>query len=210
MSLKSTAKGGGNFTPVPAGSHPAWCFSIVDLGTQKTEYMGTPKLTPQVRIGFEVPSETIVIEGVEKPMTIHQEYTNSLSEKANLRHHLVGWRGVDFTDEQLKEFDLSKLIGKSCMISVVHKTSKSGNVYGQITSISKLPKGMAALPPMSNTVVLFDVGQGRNAVFEKLPDFLKEKIALCKEWTSPAAQEDEPPTQGEDMPPEDDGDSIPF
>lgn len=55
MSL--TAKQGSNLNlpPVEAGTHPAVCYGVIDLGTQRTEYMGEPKDTQQVLILWELP-----------------------------------------------------------------------------------------------------------------------------------------------------------
>ena len=199
MSLKSSAKGGGGFDPVPAGTHGAYCIAVIDLGKQHTEYKGQAKIQPKVILAFETPDETVRIEDDDKPMIIRQEYTNNLGDKANLRHHLVSWRGKEFTDDELAEFDLSKLPGVPCMISVVHQTSKtSGNVYGKITGISKLPKNMA-LPPMFNKPVVYDVANGRNAVFESLGEFTQKKIEQCDEWQHPDGEPAEDATAADDV-----------
>ena len=210
MSLNSKGVGGGTYTPIPAGSHAAYCFSLVDLGTQDGTYMGKPKIQPKVRIGFEVPAETVEVEGKDVPMTIYQDYTNMLVEKATLRHHLESWRGVAFTTKELECFQLPALIGKPCIISVLHKTSKAGNLYAQITSIGRLTKGMI-LPPMHHTPVIYDVEQGKDKTFDALPDFLKEKIALCHEWTQPDnAPADEQHDDDEPIDGDEPEDNIPF
>ena len=212
MSLKSSAKSGGGFTPLPAGSHHARCIAVVDLGTQETTYPGKPpKKTPQVRLTWEVPDEPIVINDERAPMTVSQEYTNSLSEKANLRHHLEGWRGKPFSEAELDAFDLSKLIGATCLLSVIHNTSKSGNVYAKVASISKPVKGMAALPEQHHESVIYDVSHGKNEVYEKLPEFIRQKIDACQEWTNPATVGDGAPVNEDDAAPTDAGqDNIPF
>ena len=47
----------GNFERCPSGMHLARCYRIVDLGTQKSEYLGTIKHLPKVMIQFEVHGE---------------------------------------------------------------------------------------------------------------------------------------------------------
>ena len=50
-------EGEGTFTPVPPGMHLARCYRVVDLGTQKSEYLGTIKHLPKVMLQFEVHGE---------------------------------------------------------------------------------------------------------------------------------------------------------
>ena len=57
MSLIAKGNEGGSFTPVPAGMHLARCYKIVDLGSQKSEYMGQVKIQHKVMLQFEVWSE---------------------------------------------------------------------------------------------------------------------------------------------------------
>ena len=61
-------------------------------------------------------------KGEMKPRAISETYTNSLGEKANLRKMLENWRGRAFTQEEMDGFDLRNVLGKACMISVVHGT----------------------------------------------------------------------------------------
>ena len=55
MALIAKESGGSStFTPVPQGMHLARCYRVVDLGTQKSEYLGTIKHLPKVMLQFEV------------------------------------------------------------------------------------------------------------------------------------------------------------
>ena len=210
MSLKPTASSK-TFEPVPAGSHAAYIFSLVDLGTQESNGMYGLKQEPKIRIGFETPGKTIIIEGEKTPMTIYKEYTNSLGQKAALRKHLEGWSGKPMTEDQIKNFDPSKLLGKKCLITVVHATSKTGNVYAKIDGMSALPDGMAPMPPMHHAKLTYDISQGEDATFQKFPDFLKEQIAGCLEWTRTTATGDTVEPSSQTTPPAEPlDDNIPF
>lgn len=215
MSLKPQ-RGVSNYKPIPAGSHPAYLFSLVDLGTQEEDGQWGLKQQPKIRVGFEVPGETIEIDGKTLPMTHYQEYTNSLGRKANWRHHLEGWRGSPMTQAEIEAFDPTRLLGKKCMLTVIHKTSAAGNLRAEINGISQLPKGMTAMPPMHNRPFVYDIADGENEVFNAFPDFIKEKIAKCLEWNQqpPAAAAGQPsahrPGQDDPPPEQDDSDSIPF
>ena len=163
----------------PAGSHVARCISVIDLGTQDTPFGESHK----VRITWELPEEKAVFkeENGEQPFVLSKDYTLSLYEKANLRHDLESWRGRAFTEQELRGFDISKLIGAPCLLSVIHKTSDKGKTFANISSVSALPKGMSC-PPMINPAVEYAITDGRSEVYESFPEWLQKKIAGSREW----------------------------
>jgi hypothetical protein len=186
MSLTATAQSTSNFTPCPAGMHLARCIQIIDLGTQKTEWQGQEKEDKKVRIVWETPSELITYtnkegEEVTKPYVISKDYTCSLGEKARLRADLQTWRGKPFTEEELKGFNLTQLLGKVCQIQIIHVIAKNGNTYANIGSITPLMKGMAE-PEQVNPSVSFDLAEFDGKVFESLPTWLQDKIKLSPEY----------------------------
>jgi len=119
MGFIASDTGGGNFKTVPAGVFIGRCYELIDMGTQTNETgMYAGKSDHKIKIGFELFGDdeegnplTIDVEGKEMPLTITKDYTVSLHEKANLRKELAAWRGKDFTEEEAKAFDVSKLIG---------------------------------------------------------------------------------------------------
>lgn len=181
----------------PAGTHIARCISIIDLGTQPTPYGDTRK----IRVTWELPDETAVFneEKGQQPFVLSKDYTLSLYEKANLRHDLEAWRGRQFTETELKGFDISKLLGAACLLAVVHKTTEKGKTYANISSVSALAKGMTCGKQV-NPSVEYSITDGKNAVYESLPEWLRKKIADSREWDS----EPRAPL------PEHDDDEIPF
>jgi hypothetical protein len=178
----------------PAGSHVARCISVIDLGTQETPFGEAHK----VRITWELPDEKAVFkeENGEQPFVLSKDYTLSLYEKANLRHDLESWRGRAFTEQELKGFDISRLIAAPCLLSVIHKTSDKGKTYANISSVSALPKGMRC-PPMINEAVEYSISDGKSSVYDKFPEWLQKKISGAKEWDADGTKAD-------------DDDSIPF
>jgi len=168
-----------NFTLMPEGTHAAVCTWIVDIGPQELEYQGEVSEKPRVRIRFEVPDERVTwtdSDGNEHegPMVIWKEYTASLHEKATLRQHLARWRGRDFTEVELMGFDLKNILGKPCMISVIHKTSQAGKPYAQIDSVSKLMKGLDPQP--EGELKVFDFDSHTDEELAELPQWLQEKV----------------------------------
>jgi hypothetical protein len=119
----------------PEGTHLAICDMVVDLGMQESPF-GTKH---QCYIRWELPDERIG----EEPMTIGKFYTLSLHEMAVLRHDLEGWRGRAFTPAELKQFDIFKLLGVGCQITVVYSLKANGQTGAKVSSVVGWPKGMA-------------------------------------------------------------------
>lgn len=176
MNLPVGGGGGGDFKRAPAGSHIAVCNLVADCGLQPgSQAFPAPKR--KVYIRFEIPAERVEYEKdgktMEGPLTIGSFYTASMNEKATLRKHLEGWRGRKFTDDEAAAFDVSKIIGKACMISVV-ESENGGKTYSNIAGIGSLPKGMP-VPEAENDLLLYDADSGA-AQYDLLPKWLKEKI----------------------------------
>lgn len=143
-------------SPIPAGMQIARAYAAVDLGTHHDDKF--EKDRREIIVVFEVPKHRITIErdGEEPkdlPRAISNRYTLSLNEKSNLRKHLESWRGRSFTADELKGFDLRNILGKPCLLNIVHNT-KDGNTYANISSITPLMDGMDA-PAQENPTTYF-------------------------------------------------------
>ncbi len=179
MSLTITETASSNFTPCPAGTYPARCILVCDLGTQDTEYQGEAKTAHKVLLSFEIlDDETRRDDG--EPFVMHKRYTASLHEKAALRKDLASWRGRDFTAEELAGFNVKAILGKPCLISVTHST-KQDRTYANIASIMSLPKGMTC-PPNKGELIWFDLSDTDSETFAKLGPRLQEQIKQSPEY----------------------------
>ena len=185
MSIIATNNGvGGNFEPIPTGNYPARCFSMIHIGTIEETILGQTKILNKVRITWELPTELKVFkeENGEQPMVISKEFNLSLHEKSTLRNFLKNWRGKDFTEEEAKAFDVTKLIGVPCMLNITHKKSKDGQrVYAEIGSISAMPKGFVC-PNQINDSFIFTYDDFDNETFMNLPEFLRLKMVTSVEF----------------------------
>lgn len=172
--------------PIPAGNYIARCYQMLHIGTVNEVILGTPKTLNKVRIGWELPTELKEYkegEG-EKPAVISKEYTLSMNDRANLRKMLASWRGKDFSEEEAKAFDITKLLGVPCMLNVIHKTSADGQrTYEEIAGVTPMPRGMTC-PPQICTNLVWDYDQPDLQLLESLPDFIKEKIKSSEEYKS--------------------------
>jgi hypothetical protein len=172
MSLTVNGESAPSIAPVEEGTHLGVCSMLIDLGMQYSEVY--KKSQRKVLIGWELPDETIEIDGEMKPRVLSKRYTANLSEKSNLRKDLASWRGRDFTPDELKAFDLKNIVGASCLLTIIH--SKNGEkTYANIQSVVKLPKGMAK-QALSEPPVVFDLDTDPLERVEDMPAWIAELI----------------------------------
>jgi hypothetical protein len=133
------------FDPAPEGLHQAVCCDVVDLGVVKNQW--GEKLTVEFRWFLDCLNEK-----TGKMHMAVKRYTNSLNEKATLRHHLEAWRGRKFTAEELKQFDLENCLTTNCQIQIVHNIGDDGTVYGNVQTVVPAPKNAAKLAVPSEYV----------------------------------------------------------
>lgn len=144
MSLIATASGK-DFAICPAGIHDAICAFVVDMSYEYSEMYNN--WSHKIQVCWEINEP--MSDG--KPFMLSKRYSLTLGKKALLKKDLEGWRGRNFTEEELKGFDVEKLIGKQCQLQVIHN-EKGGKTYANIQTV--LPKGKNS-PTLAvvNTVV---------------------------------------------------------
>ena len=172
------AKGGeksSSFPSVSVGVHKARCIKVIDLGTQKNEFEGNITWKRQALVIWETPDQT---NETSEPLTISRFYTLSLHEKSNLGIDLTSWRGRPFSETEKKGFDISKLIGHTCLLNVI-----KGNKNNKIGSVMPLPKG-DKIAEQYHTSVVFDFKDfqnGKKEVFNQLSEGIRNIILRSKE-----------------------------
>lgn len=205
MALIVADTGGSDYKRVPAGVHIGRCCRLVDLGTQEETYEGETKLLPKLSITWELFGEdeegNPLVQDDGKPMLIWQEFTASLGKKAKLRAALESWRGRAFTDEDLKGFDVSKLVGAYCMVNVTEKKAKSGDkTYMIVSSLTPLPAALRnAKPAPVWPNVIFDLSNPDERVFAELHEKVQERIKKSLEYSGKTPEEAAPSKGHADM-----------
>ncbi len=178
--MRVSDNGGKEFEQAPAGTHIGRCVRLIDLGTQFGEYKGDPTSARKVVVTWELPN-ALMTEGeyAGKPFLVGKWYTASLGEKANLRKDLVNWRGREFTDEELRGFDIKKLLGVACMLSLT--PNDKGKV--RVTGIMKLPP-KTECPPQIGANIYFSLERDEfsQATFDGLSEFWQKEIQKSPEW----------------------------
>jgi hypothetical protein len=152
---------------LPAGTYIARCYQMIHIGTVTENILGKEKTLNKIRIGWELPTELKVFDENkgEQPLIISKEFTLSLNEKSTLRQYLKNWRGKDFTEDEARKFDVTALIGATCVLNIIHKTAKNGNIYAEIGNISPMIKG-SFCPPQFNASLVFSYEPFDEHVFQ--------------------------------------------
>ncbi len=191
MGFIATDSGGGNFKRVPQGVFVGRCYSLIDLGTQRSVGQFGEKLQHKIRLSWELLDVdendqplTVDVDGKQMPMTISKSYTVSLHEKASLRKDLAAWRGKDFTEEEAKAFDVSKLVGVYAMVNVTISET-NGKTYSNVAGLTALPnqlKNNKPAPVHENQLFNLDNPDMKlfNGFYEKLQDVIKSSPEWAK------------------------------
>lgn len=198
---------------IPEGTHPARIYEYIHLGTQKGEFEGRETNYYKIRFTFEFPTEkrTFKEENGEKPMVQSYDATLSFNEKANLRKLAEACVGK-MTDAEAVNFDVDTLVGKACLVSVVHTPPKDGISYAKINGFMPLMKGLTVEPQINESRIL-TFENWNQELFSELPQFVKDKITSSPEYRSLTNAGIELPTVNVDMgegEPQFDENGIPF
>lgn len=188
LTVNQSDGGGGNYMQVPPGMHLARCYRVVDMGTQPSVWDGKTTLKLKVMLQFEVHSEDAdgnpLLTDKGEPLSITKNFTASLNEKAALRGELENWRSRQFTNEELRGFQLKNVLGAWAMLSVVREKGKDGKDYTNISSINPVPANIkrAGLPTPHNQPKVFDLEEPDMEMFETFGSRMKEKLQSTPEW----------------------------
>jgi hypothetical protein len=152
---------GTSFTPPPEGVWSAVCVDVVDLGMVDSQWGSKHKC----RLVWEI-SERME-DG--RPFLASKQYSVSLHEKASLHKDLKSWRGKAFTAEELKGWDLERVIGAPCQLVITHE-EKDGMVYGNITAVMKSSKKQTITPSGKYVRVKDRAENGKKTEVEPIDD----------------------------------------
>lgn len=188
-------KSGGDFKRVNPGTYVARCYSMIEIGTITEEYAGEKKRQHKVMLTWELPTELEIFDADkgEEPYAVSKTYTLSMHEKATLRRDLESWRGQGFTEKEAEAFDITALLGKPCMLSIIHRPGKvdPSKIYVEIASISNMPRGLAC-PDQINPTRMLSFDNWNQELYDGLSDYVKDKIASSEEYAKMNAGTPEP------------------
>ena len=165
---------GASFPMIETGTYQGVCVEVVDMGMreQKAFESDEIKMVPKICIVWELSEK----RDDGKNFVFCKEYKSSLHEKAGLRKDLDAWRGVPFTAEELKGFDLERVVGANCMLTVSAYAKQNGHEGRKITGVSKLMKGLEKIE--------------KTAQYER-PKFINEILGIAHNDSDPIPSDDD-------------------
>jgi hypothetical protein len=143
--VTATNSGGNNDELPPAENNPAVLVGLIDLGTHDEEYQGKHYQARKALLCWELTADH---KSDGSPFIVTRDYSISekLSKKSGLRVMLESWRSEPLNDKE--SINLLGLLGKPCLVNIIHSESARGNKYAKITGISKVPKGTTVPKPL--------------------------------------------------------------
>ncbi len=181
MKIKDRAKP--KVPPVEPGVYMAVCIGFIDLGEQYSEKF--KNYSNKGMYVWELPGETIEVDGEQKPRQLSKEFAISASNKSNLRKFIESWNGKSCSDEEFLEFDLFDQIGKPCQLNVVLNETKE---YANVDNLMPIPRGFPA-PTTDTPLIRWDMETWDDTVFAALPEWIQDKIKKSSQY-----QKDHAPT----------------
>ena len=180
MSMIASDNGGQTIEKLENGVYTAVSSAMIDLGLQRNEQFG--KTQRKFMMIWTIIGEEIEINGEKQLRTISKEYSFSLNEKSTLRKDLQAWRGVPFKEEELKGYDLTKILNKACQLQIILE-EKNGKKYNNIAGIMSLPKGMKV--EELNDTYYFDMTNPETwSNYCKITGWIQEKIKKAEKLES--------------------------
>lgn len=189
VKAKAAGEGEGNFERPSARQHKAVLVAVIDLGTQQINYQGQLSKKQKVYLGWELLEERRK-DGT--PFLLGNDYSLSFAANGNLRPLVEGWLGKTFKDGE--DYDITPpaskggLLGRYCLLTVVHETSKANREFAKIKSVTAVPEEMRAgaykLRPVTTPFVWQIEERGVPTLVEQLYLFgskLSDHIAAAEE-----------------------------
>lgn len=186
---------GTKYSVPPAGLNPAVLVAIIDVGSHekqgKNEKTGEAEYytARSVFLAWELTDSKQ--DGYEdKNHFIGAEYTLSLGDRANLRKLIEEWRGRALGKDE--GFKLATLLGRPCVLNVLHKQSQKGNAFAVVKGATN-PRKTDVVPPATVEPFAWEVAGNKvppqdewlpyvwNPYVQKMTHVV-EKITQCAEW----------------------------
>ena len=159
----------GTFEIPGAGPHPAILVAIIDLGTHEETFQNEVKQQRKCVFVWHLTGTIADYAGDPGGFFMAKEFSLSFYPQSNLRKWLERWRGKPYQDEE--DISVTKVLGRSCLLTVSHKTSKKGKTYANLEGVSPPMKGMD-VPGTTVTPFVYEISKEEIAQSKpkKFPD----------------------------------------
>lgn len=180
---------------VPEGPHIGRCYSVIDLGTQKTEYKGEVKWQRKIQITWEIPSLMKVFneDKGEQPMIVGRKYTASSYGESHLAKDFSSWFAGDQPDGDIFALVNKHTLGRTAVLTIQHDSFEVGRDtihFQKIVSVTPLMEGQTC-PEQINESLQLDLDDFNQEAFDKIPEWQQKMIEESPEWRQAKERVDE-------------------
>lgn len=173
--MQEAQKGGGDYTPPPAGACSLRFVAYIELGKQKTTFKGETKIKDKVRLVFEVHGKNYPVkeldDGTKIPQRVTITETLSLSEKA---HFFKIFNAMRNGREDITH--MAQMLGEPFRGRIFHNEGKEGKVFANLRNEA----GYSIAPPYVEDP---ETGESRKV---KVPEALSELRLFV--WDQPSKE----------------------
>lgn len=192
--------------PMEPGTYLGICIGVIGLGEQETQWQGKTRYVEKVRFLFEIPEETIEMDGEQKPRQLSVDFSVAKRATSRIRQFLSGWMGKMLSDEEYANLELYDLLGRNALLGVVR--SEDGQ-YANISTATPLRKSETPQTAVS-APILFDADEWDDAVFETLPDYLQERLKQSAQYKNAHLPAQEVSVEAAEQEAAEDSEEVPF
>jgi hypothetical protein len=199
LNAKTAPRATGKKTEQPIieiGTYPARVVQLIDLGLQPQEpYAGQEKEPAhEILVGYELVDSFMVDEhGKEmedKPRWVSERFPfRHIS--ADMAKSTKRYKALD--PDMVNDGEWAALINCPCMVTIAHKVGKgkhAGKTFIEISNVATMRAAQAAkCPELQNEPLLFLQDAPDIKTWERLPDWLKDKIKANLNFNGSKLQE---------------------
>jgi len=166
---------------VPPDNHPGRLIQVIDIGTRDGDYGPNHRVV----LVFELPETSAVFndERGPEPFCVRRWYPLNLSKKSDLGKDLRTWLLPSVVEKLVLTKNFGPLLGKQCLVNVIHEPGRDGDLREKIVAITACPKGMGELPEPINDVFVYSIKDGRGGAFERLSKGFQDLVLKSNELT---------------------------
>lgn len=184
MALKARSTGSKSKDLPEVDTHMARLVGLVDLGHQPGfEWNGREiESAYKVEFVYELPN-SLMKDG--RPHWVSEEVkVNDFEGKGIMSTMMARVRTLDKSNDSQDGKDLTRLLGKPCMITLSEGSNGYPKIKGQ-AAVSSIPAGMP-VPDLVNDKFAFDMDDPDMAVWERLSEFTQDRVKRALDFDNTA------------------------
>lgn len=171
----------GSSIHVDTGLTVARCVTVALIGRQENTYEGRTRIQDQILITWELSDYPM---DDDMPLTISKRFTYVVSDRSNYYKMLNSWSPKGLSVEKAKSYDPKRLLGKPCLLDIGLSSKGRPVVERIMTPVDPRTKQNIPIPKPKNELVLYDIQEHDQEMFEKLWPWLQEQIKASPDWHS--------------------------